>query len=251
MIILNCETRVSTLDSLSLIYNVLAPEIELFLQGIDLEQHYIENSPQISGEKELIRLFEQKHNCVVYPVDRVFWFHLTRAKPGTDFGSGIFPLIEVLPSIWDTLEEILKGTEHESLFRNFRNKGIQNSQYQLKTSSCRHSGPYAMLVRESAFRCQEMGTHDYLKLPEIIEDICNGFYNSTGIMIHKNISINLVPHIVKFWSTEKTGKDCIESAMYYLYLTAHNQKLTIYANTCFDGGNCAIKPEQIVQIETN
>ena len=44
-----------------------------------------------------------------------------------------------------------------------------------------HYGPYAMLVREIAFNSQVVGNHDYLKIPEIIEDMCMDVQKVYGV----------------------------------------------------------------------
>jgi len=54
-------------------------------------------------------------------------------------------------------------------------------QYNLKTSSSIHWGPYAMLVKEIGFN--DVGNHDYLRVPEIVEDICLSFQQQYGIEV--------------------------------------------------------------------
>ena len=56
-----------------------------------------------------------------------------------------------------------------------REVGVPDDLNNEKTTNRLHSGPYAMLVKESAFRSSEIGNHDYLEFPEIVEDICNGY----------------------------------------------------------------------------
>lgn len=249
MITLDCESRDVALWSLSRIYEVPEREIDAFLKGTDLERHCAEGDPQHPAHRELTLLLERALGCAPSAIDRVFWFHLTRAKYDAGFASGILPLNQALPSVWDTILHIFKGTEHERPLQRLREKGIPNFQYRLKVGNRLHAGPYAMLVRESAFRSQEMGNHGYLWLPEIVEDICNGDHDSSGVAIHDTVCASLIPYVVKFWSRKQTNQSCVEAAMYYLYRTAHGQKLSDYANTCFDGEGCAIPREQIVKIE--
>ena len=246
---LDCESRDTALGSLSCIYGVPEREIEAFLQETDLERHCAESNPQHPADRELRLLFESTLGCAPSAIDRVFWFHLTRAKHDADFASGILPLNEALPCVWNTILGIFDGTDHEEPLRRFREEGVPNYHYALKVGEFLDAGPYAMLVRESAFRAGEMGNHDYLWLPEIMEDICNGYHDTTGAMIHDTLRASLIPYVVKFWSRKKTGKDCVESAMYYLYRTAHGQELSIGANTCFDGKGCEIPQGQIVKVE--
>lgn len=249
MIILDCESRDSALASLSTIYGVPTREITQFLQETDLEKHYATCDPPNSVDRELALLFEQGFGSISAPISRVFWFHLTRAKPGADFARGILPLDEALNEIWETMLAVFKGTHHETNLRALRRNGVPDFQYELKVGQPAHGGPFAMLVRESAFRAQEMGNHDYLRLPEIMADICNGYDKTYSEAIHNDLREALVPYIVKFWSNEQSDKSYAEAAMYYLYCTVHGLDLSIYANTCFIGDNNRIPREHIVSVE--
>lgn len=249
MLTLDCESLETTLMSLSRIYGISGQEIKAFLKETDLDRYYAENDLQDTGDRELTGLFERTFNCSPSAIDRVFWFHLTRAKPDADFESGIFPLNEALPKVWDTILRIFKNTEHEVPLRKMRDTGVSDFQYNHKIGKPLLAGPYAMLVREVAFKSHEIGNHDYLWLPEIVEDICNGYNDASGVMLHDSVCAALVPYVIKFWSRKRTGKDCIQAAIYYLYCSMHNQKLSIYANTCYDAENVMIPREQIVKIE--
>jgi hypothetical protein len=94
-----------------------------------------------------------------------------------------------------------------------------------------------------------MRNHDYLQLPEIMEDICAGYEREYGQRIYEQLENALVPKIVKFWSDERKDKTCVESAMYYLYSIPHGLPLTMCSNTCFDGKNTPILSEQITNVE--
>jgi len=106
MLSLDCENRDTTLRSLSRIYGVTEIEIEAFLKETDLERHYLKNDPENPGDRELTLLLEKAFACTPAGLDRVFWFHLTRAKHDTAFESGILPLNDALPKIWSTILEI-------------------------------------------------------------------------------------------------------------------------------------------------
>jgi hypothetical protein len=43
-----------------------------------------------------------------------------------------------------------------------------------------HGGPFGFLVREVAFHSPSLSTHDYLGMPETIEDICHGDEDQFG-----------------------------------------------------------------------
>lgn len=246
---LDCESKDSTLASMADIYGVHSSEIQDFVLSFDIDEHFAIHDPPRGPGKELVLLFEKQFGCELAPLEKVFWFHLTRASSGADFTKGIQPLAEVLNGVWETLLLVFRGTHHEGRLKALRTQGVPNHAYALKLSSPVHGGPYAMLVRASAFRDDEMGNHDYLWLPEIMEDICNGYHVAYGELIHEDLRSALTSFVVKFWSRKQMGIGCIASAMYYLYCTAHNRLLTIDANTCYDGGNASVPPEQIINVE--
>lgn len=249
MIVLDCESRDSALDSVSGIYSVPRNDIEEFLHALDLHKHYVETDPPRTADHELALLFETQLKCSATPLDRVFWFHLTRAQFNTDFNDGIQPLDTALTRIWETIFEVFVNTRHEKNLRILKSDGVPNFLYNMKVGQPLNGGPYAMLVREAAFRAKEMRNHDYLWLPEIMEDICNGYHKAYGELIHDDLCRALTPYIVKFWSQKQISKSCVDSAMYYLYRTAHGQSLNIDANTCFDGRNSSVPREQITYVE--
>lgn len=106
-----------------------------------------------------------------------------------------------------------------------------------------------MLVRETAFRSEEMGNHDYLWLPEIVEDICNAYYETYNIKLYDFILKATSPCIVKFLEKTPNGNWCLRPAVYYLYLVTNNKKLIMDSNTCFDGEGNTIPKENILEIE--
>lgn len=245
---LDCETREAALESVAELYGVSVDQIDGFLKNIDLDAHYEKENPPRAADEEMTRLFEEAFSVTAKTPERVHWFHLTRTDPDNDFRDGILPLGKALPVVWDSVLRIFRNTPHQDKLGAMRLAGVPDFPYNLKTASTVHGGPFAMLVRESAFRCKEMGTHDYLWLPEIMEDICNGYQHSHGVGIHEHLCSALSPTIVKFWSDERRGRDCIESAMYYLYLTAHGEEMSIHSNTCFDGNNLGVPHSNIVSI---
>lgn len=249
MLSLDCESRASALDSLASIFGLSEKSIENFLCGFDIEDHYKRNEPPHSGDRELRLVLETRLRCSAAPLDRVYWFHLTRALPTSDFAHGIQPLTTALDHVWETVLHVFHETQHQPRLTKMKELGVPNSHYQLKTAKPLHAGPYAMLVRDVANRSKDIGNHDYLWLPEIMEDICNGYQTEYGESIHDELNKALVPVIVKFWSAKQRGIGCVEAALYYVYLSLHGHKLTMHANTCFDGKNELIPREQIIRVE--
>ena len=130
-----------------------------------------------------------------------------------------------------------------------KTRGVPDRLYELKANSALHSGPYAMLVRQSAFCIAEMGNHDYLRMPEIIEDICNGYEKQFGKSILAEVSEALTPCIVKFEIRDDSARGFLEPALQYCWCKANDQRLNTGANACFDGQGKAVPSECIKKIE--
>lgn len=199
---------------------------------------------------DLLKLrFDQNFGSPRQPVIGISWFHLTRTSEGTRFSEGILPLGEALPKIWEMLASILKTKKKKQRLRELRTNGVPNFQFNLKVPQKLLHGPYAMLVRESAFKAVEIGNHDYLELPEIVEDICWGYQETFKESIQEEIRAALRPCIVKFEDRSGTQGDVMKPVLQYCLCKARNGELHLHANTCFDGGCVAVPFESIEQIE--
>jgi hypothetical protein len=243
---IDCEDLHSTLQCLSDIYAVDQNELTQFFRSIDLELHYRTRNPSLSSEDELQRLLEERVGPPSNPPSRAYWFHLTRVLPGTSFADGILPLDQALPRVWSLLEHLFAGTPQEVRIKTLRQSGVPDRQYNLKTTDSLHWGPYAMLVKEIAFCADTASNHDYLKTPEIIEDICSGYAKRFGEEIQSEVENKLVPTIVKFWSEDVYG---LASCIRYAYAAIHHEELGHTSNTCFDGAGCTVPPSQIVYVQ--
>ena len=250
MITLDCETHSSTMKSLANIYDINAHEIEGFFKSFDIDKHYEVNEPDCMGEQELRNVFEERLQLQPKKLDKVCWFHLTRALSEENFNEGILPLSKSLEKVWDILFSVFIGTEHYNNLKAIESSGVDDFQYNHKVGVDSLAGPFAMLVKDVAFDSQSIGHHDYLRIPEIMEDICNGYQKRFGASIIETLGKALKPKIIKFISSKKIGVSCIEAALYYAYRISNNQNLSSNTNTCFDGDNTAIPYNQILNIES-
>ena len=249
MFVLDCENPASTLKSISAIYGIPAQEIVAFFKAFDIGKYYEKNITDDYPDRVLTAAFEEKYNVEPKPLDSVCWFHLTRTLPGNNFSAGILPFPESLNILWETLFTLFKDSPHCKNLKDLKSQDLISERYQSRIKHPYLAGPYAVLVRDVAFRVNEIGFHDYLAMPEPLNDICDRYQAIHKVNIFAQLQEKLIPCIVKFNDDRKTGRDCIESAMYYLYTLEHNARLTDSANTCFDGQNGKVSPKQIIAVE--
>src|SRR5437899_12977202 len=203
MILLDCESIDSIYGSLEAITGAKRGAIESFLDSMDVDALYNSSSPPpCPGNDFLLRAFRKNfHSKLSY--DATCWFHLTRVPGNCNFEAGILPLYQRLDSIWDFLFSLLHGAISKKQWNNFRQGNLQSAHYSaqdytMKTENPFHWGPYAMLVRDIAFKPAEMGNYDYLLGPEIVEDICFCFETVHKIDLLTLFRQNTRPCIVKF-----------------------------------------------------
>ncbi|MCC5641281.1 hypothetical protein LC593_36900 [Nostoc sp. CHAB 5844] len=246
---LDCESPETALESIANIYDAAPNEIRQFFSDFDIDEHYERNRPELPGNDEVRRILELHFGEPRNNVSRTYWFHLSRTELGAKFVSGIHPLNSALPNIWGLLIRVVRNTPHAERLAAMRVEGVQNFQYNFKALDPLHWGPYAMLVKEISSHASAASNHDYLKLPEIIEDICLGYEEQFGEDIQTTIENALTPTIVKFWTEESDHLYGLSSAIYYAYLSCRRLELSGLANTCFDGGGIAVPSERIVYVE--
>lgn len=248
-IILDCETFDSTLQSLAKVFKCSPAALRHFLASPEIGSHYEKHFYEMPEfDTYLYQVVGAKLGAAHLP-DAVYWFHTTRVLPGTTFAEGILPLGHVLPKLKSILVEAVDDVDAKERLRAALDKNaIGDFHYQSKTGDELHWGPYAILVRDVAFSTEQLGQHDYLGMPEIIEDICNGI-EGIGAAIFRTFERKLRPAIVKFRAETDNHDRCVAIALCYVrsvLLEGGPEGSAVY---CFDGEGVAVAAADIVKVE--
>lgn len=252
--ILDCETVESTYCSLSNILELDKNEIEHFLRKIDIQEYYNKHPYCDYRSYELLLNKIVSDYKIKIQLDKVCWFHLARTMDINDYSDGIYPLGNYIDDLWRRLYLLVKEKIDQYEWQKFRKK-IETDYnnkfaylYRTKVTGEFHWGPYAMLVRDAAFSSKEIGNHDYLKIPEIVEDISICFEKIYGINLAENYIKNSKSIIVKFIS-ENVKEYYVGVALNYLYSKLHNFRMSLDCNTCYDGKAKIVSKKAILNIE--
>ena len=182
--------------------------------------------------------------------DRTCWFHLTRTVPSNNFGQGILPLGACLDSIWSFLYLLARKHVSPEEWGEFgRDMGSHHHAglYEMKADDPMYWGPYALLSRDHAFKSYEVGNHDYLRAPEIVEDICICFSQRRDFDLLGAFMKKTRPGIVKFFDGPRA--DCVPTAVYHLYNAYRGNICSGECNTCYDGEGVPVPAERILKVE--
>jgi hypothetical protein len=247
--ILDCESYDAALQSINELYCTGTAEVIRFLRKFDLEGEYVRQQRVYHGPDDFLRTrFESAIGKHAKSLEAVCWFHLTRVPDGTTFSEGILPLPLVRAKLWDTLGSIVANPKTKANLEELRDGGFNNLLYNNRILGF-DAGPFGVLIREAAFHPDALGTVDYLRIPETIEDICNGYKDTFGRDISEEILAALKKCIVKFESAKDVGDFLIGAALVYCWCKANSVELDRSVIVDFDGEGVAIPRQDIKNIE--
>jgi hypothetical protein len=247
---LDCETIDSTYESLEQILGTTRSRLESLFDGLDIESFYRNKPHHPQSPEDLIFSEVRKLATLEGDNDRTCWFHLTRTLVTNTFEQGILPLGKCLDAIWNLLYSLARkhvSVEEWDEFRRDMGSHDHAGLYEMKVSDPREWGPFALLIKDHAFRSKEIGNHDYLGVPEIVEDICMCFTQKHGFDLLAAFTKKTKPCIVKFFAGPRS--DCVETAIYHLYKAHRGEKCSIQCNTCYDAEGVPVAPDRIMNVE--
>ncbi|MFH0134021.1 hypothetical protein ACGLHS_27695 [Variovorax sp. VaC1] len=248
---LDCETRQSTEASLLEIFGCSSPDLNHFL-GDSSHLRFFEEHWQSLPEYDQF-LYARACEALGHPhlPHELCWFHCTRVPASTAFGEGILPLGRVLPQLKEALLATLDdpGAKRE-VDQAFARQGGFGFHFGNKLKNSLHWGPYAIFVREVASYANALGQHDYLGMPEIIEDLCEDVQFASGLDLLTIFQERWTPAVVKFVAPAGASAECaVRVSLRYLQSCALEGRPGPGAVWCFDGKNTAVSPEQVLNVE--
>jgi hypothetical protein len=257
---LDCESRASTDASLQEILGIKISDIYSIFNSLDLNCYYRDH-PHTSAAPDKVVLNEvlKESAAQTITVDNVCWFHLSRVSDPEAFQrDGILPLNMMLDSIWEFICSLVPSTVISPTSWDAFRHGIATNPhrsarlYASKVENRLHWGPYAILIRDIAFRPAEIGNHDYLRAPEIVEDICRCFQNDYKFDLLSEFQKRTKSCVIKFATTSMTldrQRECVVAALYHQYQRSRGLELNMDCNTCWDNNSSPILASKILKID--
>lgn len=244
--VLDCESNSSTERSLASAYGCEPDDIYSVFDALDLDAIYdADTRPDVDCSRFLSDRLMEALGQPELP-DSICWFHFTRTAEGSEFLDGLLPLGSVLSRVWQMLMELAPSPTVRTNLRELQLSGVPDFHFNLKAPNPFHWGPYGYLVPAIASHSADLMQHDYLGMPEIVEDICNGYDAKFGEQLFDHYSAVLKPCIVKFeHRAEGRGPDTLEVAAAYLYGCRKQEPPSHSWITCFDGNGIPVGSECI------
>jgi hypothetical protein len=245
---LDCDSFDTALKSVSQIVDCSPEDLLARLRSFDFDSL----SPHQRREREyedLLTFHTLGCDPDALPVPpAIHWFHATRVPVTTTFKDGILPLLMVQEQIWDFLRKLATQWLTTTEWRDFRMRMSTGESWWPYNLKQQLDGPFGFLCREIIFTPKEFSHHDYLGIPEIVEDICGHLHYPIREALIEKYKATAHPCIVKFRSTVPCSYVLVKALM-YLHIVATRGKPCMGCNTCFDGEGTPVPFNEILRID--
>lgn len=218
MLTLDCSTRENTLLTLATAFKCSAEEVRAALLSVDLDLIYETKPPILIESRQYLR--EYICDLIGVPEDftDAYWFHGTRTTYDNQFSEGLLSLGHSEKLVMDMLISHAPTNQvRERLQAWNTHGGVPDDLYQERTLNKLHWGPYGHLVREVHLQAQNLYQHDYVRLPELVEDVCNAYVEYYQQDLTKHYVKVFRPCIVWFRSEIQYHDGVLEAALGYAY----------------------------------
>jgi hypothetical protein len=242
--ILDCENYDTILSSLSAILSTSENDISSFLKSLDLNEIWKNSQKEKYADEYLFEEFLREFKLDESRIIKANWFHNTRVLKGSEFKEGILPSSLAINRLETLISDIVKKLKIP-----INKNSLQKcSVIQNKLNSKTNQGPWAFLIRDFAFE-KTVGIHDYLKSPELIEDILHFKYPENYELIFREFQNTTVKCIVKFKTEFEFHPKRLLYVINYLYNKINGEKMDWRSNANFSNNGKIISPEMILKIE--
>ncbi|HHP5750862.1 TPA: hypothetical protein ACSC98_003158 [Escherichia coli] len=250
MFTLDCSTRSQALLSLSSGFGCSVMELKKVLLSLDLEQIYETDHSIMIDSRQYLREYVCRELGIPGEFTTAYWFHGTRTSADNTFENGLLALNQTESLVMDMLVNLAPDAEVKEKLQawNFH-AGVPDHLFRTRTRDKMHWGPYGHLVREVHLHARKLWQHDYVRLPELVEDVCNAYKKKYGQDLTGHYLEVLKPCIVCFWADIDYEKGALEAALSYAYTSVRELPPDSGAVFGIDRHGKSVSVDEIVNVE--
>ena len=100
-----------------------------------------------------------------------------------------------------------------------------------------------------AFIRVERGRRDYVTIPEVVDDLCEGINTQFHRDSRERLLAGTPSYLVAFRGSQSPPIDALDTALNYIYESAHHLLTAAWPDTCFDGKGVAVPAFDILSVE--
>ncbi|WP_400223425.1 hypothetical protein [Escherichia coli] len=250
MFTLDCSTRSQALLSLSSGFGCSVMELKKVLLSLDLEQIYETDHSIMIDSRQYLREYVCRELGIPGEFTTAYWFHGTRTSADNIFENGLLALNQTESLVMDMLVNLAPDAEVKEKLQawNFH-AGVPDHLFRTRTRDKMHWGPYGHLVREVHLHARKLWQHDYVRLPELVEDVCNAYKKKYRQDLTGHYLEVLKPCIVCFRADIDYEKGALEAALSYAYTSVRELPPDSGAVFGIDRHGKSVSVDEIVNVE--
>ncbi|MGY5958070.1 DUF4261 domain-containing protein [Kosakonia sp. BK9b] len=250
MFTLDCSTRAQALLTLSAGFGCSVMELKKVLLSLDLEQIYETDHSIMVDSQQYLREYVCTELGSPGEFTTAYWFHGTRTFTDNTFEEGLLALNQSESLVMDMLVNLAPDSEVKEKLQawNFH-AGVPDKLFRMRTTNKIHWGPYGHLVREVHLHAHKLRLHNYMRLPELVEDVCNAYQKKHGQDLTGHYLNVLKPCIVCFRGDIAYEKGALEAALGYAYTSVRGLPPDSSAVFGIDRHGISVSGNAIVNVE--
>lgn len=227
---LDCENKLTLIISLSKAFNCSMIKLLttiLFLKKSKLNK--IASNQILDFEDVLYNILLGKIGTP--NIDSACYFHFSKTVKENNYIEGILPLNLAEESVWNIMIKNSPNDGIKNKLEQLKKIGIGSTTYLTRVHSKKLRGPNSSLIKDINKYKKENNHRDFRQIPELMEDICNSYFNIYKEDLKEFYSKILISKVVKF-RIPGNHISSIKFALLYLYKLLHFQKK---CSKCFIG----------------
>lgn len=245
--ILRCPDRVGAVQSLAALFGTSPDRLARALRKAAAVV-------EADAEAELARAIVPALRAILgrrpMTPSRIHFFHGTRAfEPQLFAQRGLLPLPAILDDLWERMQGLAPEVPQEA-FTALR-EGLENGRIEALTYKhrfdTRDDGPNGVLVQDVLLDSKSYHSSDFLRIPEIVEDICFAARNELKVDLEPRFDRATTPCVVEFATEPRDVQNALTAACWYAEAALRGKTAGGDDASCtFSGDGVAVPPGDIV-----
>lgn len=250
MLTLDCSTRAKTLQSLAAGFHCTVAQLQTVLLSLNLENIYETDRTIMVDAGEYLYTYVCSHLDMPKVFSSAYGFHGTRTIKGNTFSDGLLTLGQSKKPVMEMMVSLAPSPKIGNRLQawNFHDS-VPDTLFQERTQNTIHWGPYGHLIREVHFFAQELGQHDYVRLPELVEDVCNAYQEEYSQDLTAHYLQVLQPCIVWFLAEIVDEQRALEAALGYAYTSVRGESPDFMSVYGIDFEGISVPRDRIICVE--
>lgn len=213
--VLRCPDVCVAVRSLAALFGVASDRFALALPDAAA---VVEGDPEAELARAIVPALTARLGRAPVTPSRIHFFHGTRAfEPQLFAQLGVLPLRAVLDDLWERMRDLapeIPGEEFLALRQGLEDGRVGALTYKDRFDT-HDDGPNGVLVRDVLLNPKAYHSSEFIRIPEIVEDICVAARDEFHIDLEPRFESVTTPCVVEFSTPPREVHKALTAACWY------------------------------------